>query len=51
MGFVGAGGLGQRMDESMRMMAGGEVATMLIVFVLLVACADLVSKLLRRGLG
>ena len=27
------------------------VATMLIVFVLLVACADLVSKLLRRRLG
>ncbi|MFC0252503.1 PhnE/PtxC family ABC transporter permease [Massilia consociata] len=51
MGFVGAGGLGQRMDESTKMMAGGEVATMLILFVLLVACADLVSKLLRRRLG
>ncbi|MET0982717.1 MAG: ABC transporter permease [Telluria sp.] len=51
MGFVGAGGLGQRMDESTKMMAGGEVATMLIMFVLLVACADLVSKLLRRRLG
>lgn len=51
MGFVGAGGLGQRMDESTRMMAGGEVCTMLIVFVLLVAAADLVSKLLRRRLG
>ncbi|UVW30251.1 ABC transporter permease [Massilia sp. H6] len=51
MGFVGAGGLGQRMDESTKMMAGGEVATMLIMFVLLVALADLVSKLLRRRLG
>ncbi|MEN3276158.1 MAG: phosphonate transport system permease protein [Massilia sp.] len=51
MGFVGAGGLGQRMDESTRMMAGGEVATMLLVFVLLVACADLASKLLRSRLG
>ncbi|MES2018448.1 MAG: ABC transporter permease [Pseudomonadota bacterium] len=51
MGFVGAGGLGQRMDESNRMMAGGEVATMLIVFVLLVALADQVSKMLRRRLG
>lgn len=51
MGFVGAGGLGQRMDESTRMLAGGEVATMLIVFVLLVALADLVSKYLRRRLG
>ncbi|WP_426191107.1 PhnE/PtxC family ABC transporter permease [Massilia sp. DWR3-1-1] len=51
MGFVGAGGLGQRMDESTRNMAGGEVATMLIVFVLLVALADVVSKMLRRRLG
>ncbi|MES2125978.1 MAG: ABC transporter permease [Pseudomonadota bacterium] len=51
MGFVGAGGLGQRMDESTKMMAGGEVSTMLIMFVLLVALADLVSKLLRRRLG
>jgi phosphonate transport system permease protein len=51
MGFVGAGGLGQRMDESMKMLAGGEVATMLIIFVLLVACADGVSKLLRRRLA
>ena len=51
MGFVGAGGLGQRMDESTRMMAGGEVATMLLMFVLLVAAADLVSTLLRRRLG
>lgn len=51
MGFVGAGGLGQRMDESMKMLAGGEVATMLIIFVLLVACADWISKLLRRRLA
>lgn len=51
MGFVGAGGLGQRLDESTKMMAGAEVATMLIVFVLLVAAADLVSKMLRRRLG
>ena len=51
MGFVGAGGLGQRMDESTKMMAGGEVSTMLLMFVLLVAAADLVSKFLRRTLG
>jgi phosphonate transport system permease protein len=51
MGFVGAGGLGQRMDESMKMLAGGEVASMLIIFVLLVAGADWVSKLLRRRLA
>lgn len=51
MGFVGAGGLGQRMDESMKMLAGSEVSTMLIVFIALVAAADGVSKLLRRRLG
>ncbi|SNT23187.1 phosphonate transport system permease protein [Noviherbaspirillum humi] len=51
MGFVGAGGLGQRMDESMKMLAGDEVCTMLIIFVLLVACADGVSKLLRGRLA
>jgi len=51
MGFVGAGGLGQRMDESTKMMQGGEVATMLLMFVLLVGAADLVSSMLRRRLG
>ena len=50
MGFVGAGGLGQRMDESMKMLAGGEVSTMLMVFVLLVGTADAISHLFRRGL-
>ncbi|MDE2427725.1 MAG: ABC transporter permease [Burkholderiales bacterium] len=50
MGFVGAGGLGQRMDESMKMLAGDEVSTMLIVFVLLVAAADGLSKLFRWNL-
>jgi len=51
MGFVGAGGLGQRMDESIKMMAGGELSTMLLVFVLLVAGADGVSGMLRRRLA
>jgi phosphonate transport system permease protein len=48
MGFVGAGGLGQQMELSMRMLAGGEVATMLVAFLVLVLCADAVSALLRR---
>jgi phosphonate transport system permease protein len=51
MGFVGAGGLGQRMEESMKMLAGGEVCTMLLVFIALVATADLVSKWLRGRLA
>lgn len=50
MGFVGAGGLGQQMELSMKMLAGGEVITMLLVFVALVWIADLVSALLRRVL-
>jgi len=50
MGFVGAGGIGQRMDESMMMLAGAEVSTMLIIFVLLVAAADQVSRYLRKCL-
>jgi len=43
LGFVGAGGLGQELDNSMKMFNGGEVSTMLIVFILLVALADAVS--------
>jgi phosphonate transport system permease protein len=48
MGFVGAGGLGQQMELSLRMLAGGEVSTMLVAFLLLVSLADAVSALLRR---
>ncbi len=51
MGFVGAGGLGQRMDESLKAMNGAEVSSMLLVFVALVALADQFSKVLRRRLG
>jgi phosphonate transport system permease protein len=51
LGFVGAGGLGQQMDLSMKMFEGAEVATMLIVFMLLVWLADAVSSQLRRVLG
>ena len=48
LGFVGAGGLGQQMDNSMRMFNGSEVATMLIVFMMLVGLADLLSAWLRK---
>ena len=51
LGFVGAGGLGQQLDSSMKMFAGGEVSTMLLVFVALVGIADFVSSWLRRQLG
>ncbi len=51
MGFVGAGGLGQLMDQSMKMMNGGEVSTILIVFLLLVLLADAISVFLRKLLA
>jgi phosphonate transport system permease protein len=51
LGFVGAGGLGQQMDLSMKMLAGNEVVTMLAAFILLVWIADVVSKKLRAWLG
>ena len=47
MGFVGAGGLGQQIDLSMRMFAGAEVASMLLTFLVLVMLADGFSRLLR----
>lgn len=51
LGFVGAGGLGQQLDNSMKMFNGGEVATMLLVFMALVALADGLSTWLRKVLG
>ena len=51
LGFVGAGGLGQQMDASMKMFNGSEVSTMLLVFMLLVWLADATSAWLRQQLG
>ncbi|MGH8751206.1 MAG: PhnE/PtxC family ABC transporter permease [Burkholderiales bacterium] len=51
MGFVGAGGLGQMMELSMRMLNGGEVSTILLVFLLLVLLADAISAVLRKALA
>jgi phosphonate transport system permease protein len=51
MGFVGAGGLGMQMELSLKMLAGNEVLTMLVVFVGLVWLADLLSAALRRWLA
>lgn len=51
LGFVGAGGLGQQMELSMKMLAGGEVIVFLLTFVLLVAVADALSKRLRRWMA
>ncbi len=51
LGFVGAGGLGQLMDSSMKMFSGSEVATILLVFMALVWLADRASAWLRVQLG
>jgi phosphonate transport system permease protein len=51
MGFVGAGGLGQLMDQSMKMLNGGEASSILIVFLLLVLLADALSAALRKWLA
>jgi phosphonate transport system permease protein len=51
LGFVGAGGLGQQLDSSMKMFAGAEVSTLLLVLLVLVGLADRLSALLRKGLG
>ena len=51
LGFVGAGGLGQQIDSSMKMFNGAEVSTMLLVFVALVAGTDRLSAWLRKALG
>ena len=51
LGFVGAGGLGQLMDSSMKMFNGAEVASILLVFVLLVWLADRLSAALRKDLA
>lgn len=50
MGFVGAGGLGQLMDQSMKMLSGGEVSSILIVFLALVLFADALSYIIRQQL-
>lgn len=49
MGFVGAGGLGQQLELSLRMFAGGEVVTLLLAFILLVTLADGLSAWLRHS--
>ena len=47
LGFVGAGGLGQQLENSMKMFAGGEICTLLMAFIILVWFSDWLSKSLR----
>ena len=51
LGFVGAGGLGQLLDSAAKMFSGGEVSSILLVFVALVALSDRISAMLRRAMA
>jgi len=51
LGFVGAGGLGQLLDSAAKLFAGGEVASILLVFIALVAASDRVSVWLRKAIA
>ncbi len=51
LGFVGAGGLGQMLDSAAKMFSGGEVCTILLVFIALVAASDRISAVLRRTMA
>lgn len=50
LGFVGAGGLGQRIDIAMRLFRYDEMLTLLGVLLLLVTAVDRLSALMRRRL-
>ncbi|MBC7662793.1 MAG: ABC transporter permease [Caulobacter sp.] len=51
MGFVGAGGLGQLMDQALKGFVGGEVSSISLVFLALVMLADAISLILRKVLA
>jgi phosphonate transport system permease protein len=48
LGFVGAGGIGQQIEISMRMFNFGEVITLIGILVVMVAATDALSLRLRR---
>ena len=51
MGFVGAGGLGQLMDQALKGFVPSEASSISLVFLLLVMLADAVSLVLRKVLA
>lgn len=51
LGFVGAGGLGQQLDNASKMFAGNEVSAILLVFIALVMASDAFSRWLRSRLA
>ncbi|MDA1001615.1 MAG: phosphate/phosphonate ABC transporter permease [bacterium] len=51
LGFVGAGGLGQQIEISMRMFEHGQTATLILALFALVAGADVLSAFIRRRIS
>jgi phosphonate transport system permease protein len=51
LGFVGAGGIGQELQLSMRLFEYGQVSTLLVALFLLMAVGESASRRLRRALG
>ena len=51
MGFVGAGGLGQLMDQALKGFDPGQASSISLVFVALVMLADAISLVLRKVLA
>src|SRR5215469_6187981 len=48
LGFVGAGGIGYEISLSMRLFQYGQVLTLLLVLIALLAATDAISRYLRR---
>ena len=51
LGFIGAGGLGQQIELSMRMFNFHEVVTLVLILFLLVAAVDFLSARARKAVG
>src|SRR6185503_12997986 len=50
LGFIGAGGIGYEINVSMRLFEYGQVLTLIVALIAMVAVTDSVSKTLRRRL-
>ena len=51
LGFVGAGGIGQRIDIAMRLFRYDEILTLLVLLLVLVTLVDRLSAILRKRLA
>jgi len=51
LGFVGAGGIGYEISVSMKLFEYGQVLTLLLVFIALLAATDAISRSLRKSIN